>query len=40
MMLGHAAGEAAALALDGRVHDVDIAALQQRLRDGGQVLAF
>jgi hypothetical protein len=41
-MLGHAAGLAAVLALrDGRaVQSVDVADLQRRLRDGGQVLSL
>lgn len=40
MLLGHAAGLAAALAVEegGAVHRVDIGALQRRLRDQGQVL--
>ncbi|HWS51968.1 MAG TPA: FAD-dependent oxidoreductase, partial [Microbacterium sp.] len=40
-MLGHAAGVAAALAArtGGTVQDVDVDALQQRLRDGGAVLS-
>ena len=41
-MMGHAAGVAAVLALrDGRaVQSVDVALLQQRLRDAGQVLTL
>jgi hypothetical protein len=41
MMLGHAAGAAAAQAArrGAAVHDVDVEALQQSLRDAGQVLA-
>jgi hypothetical protein len=41
-MLGHAAGEAAVLALrDGRpVQSVDVTALRNRLRDGGQILGL
>ncbi|MFD5214026.1 FAD-dependent oxidoreductase [Microbacterium sp. NPDC058345] len=40
-MLGHAAGTAAAMAArdDGVVQDVDVAQLQERLRDAGAVLA-
>ncbi|MDP9020968.1 MAG: FAD-dependent oxidoreductase [Actinomycetota bacterium] len=40
MCLGHAAGEAAAMAAagDGIAHDVAVPALQQRLLDAGQVL--
>ena len=39
-MLGHAAGLAAAMtsARDAPAHDIDVAALQQRLADAGQVL--
>jgi hypothetical protein len=39
-MLGHAAGLAAAMtaAQDAPAHDIDVAALQQRLADAGQVL--
>ena len=41
-MLGHVAGLAAAMSVGALapVHDVDMAELQQRLRDGGQVLAL
>jgi hypothetical protein len=38
-MLGHAAGLAAVLAGDRPVQSVDVAELQQRLRDAGQVLS-
>jgi 23S rRNA C2498 (ribose-2'-O)-methylase RlmM len=42
MMLGHASGVAAAQAARRgvAVQDVDVGALQQTLRDGGQVLAL
>lgn len=42
VMLGHAAGTAAALAAasTGLVHEVDVAVLQERLRSEGQILAL